>query len=101
MTASISTDHFPAAFRNQIEAAWRPASRVGVLPAASPYTNWLSALLRQPTQTFYRNVNPLAVSEQASLLCAFGCSIATWIAIELMSRWYERAQSRGRSQLAA
>jgi len=38
---------------------------------------------------------------QTSLYTLFGCSIATWIAIELMSRWYERAQSRGRSRLAA
>jgi hypothetical protein len=34
-----------------------------------------------------------------SLYALFGCSMATWIAIELMSRWYERAQAR--SQLVA
>ena len=38
---------------------------------------------------------------QTSLYALLGCSIATWIAIELMSRWYEGAQSRGRSRLAA
>jgi MFS family permease len=38
---------------------------------------------------------------QASLYALLGCSITTWIAIELMSRWYEGAQSRGRSRLAA
>jgi MFS family permease len=38
---------------------------------------------------------------QISLYALLGCSIVTWIAIELMSRWYEGAQSRGRSRLAA
>ena len=38
---------------------------------------------------------------QISLYAMLGCSIATWIAIELMSRWYEGAQSRERSRLAA
>jgi MFS family permease len=38
---------------------------------------------------------------QASLYSMLGCSIATWVAIEFMSRWYESAQSRGRSRLAA
>jgi MFS family permease len=37
---------------------------------------------------------------QISLYALLGCSIATWIAIELMSRWYEGAQPRGRSRLA-
>jgi MFS family permease len=37
---------------------------------------------------------------QASLYAMLGCSIATWVAIELMSRWYESAQSRRRSRLA-
>jgi predicted MFS family arabinose efflux permease len=39
---------------------------------------------------------------QASLYALFGCSIATWFAIELMSRWYEGegAQVRARSRLA-
>jgi Major Facilitator Superfamily len=36
-----------------------------------------------------------------SLYALFGCSIATWIAIELMSRWYERVQAQARSQLVA
>jgi MFS family permease len=36
-----------------------------------------------------------------SLYALFGCSIATWFAIELMSRWQERAQARTRSQLVA
>jgi MFS family permease len=31
---------------------------------------------------------------QISLYALFGCSIMTWIAIELMSRWYARAQAR-------
>jgi MFS family permease len=38
---------------------------------------------------------------QVSLYALLACSIATWIAMELMSRWYEAGQSRGRSQLAA
>ena len=38
---------------------------------------------------------------QISLYALLGCSIATWIAIELMSRWYKGAQSRGRSRLGA
>jgi MFS family permease len=37
---------------------------------------------------------------QISLYALLGCSMVTWIAIELMSRWYEGAQSRGRSRLA-
>jgi hypothetical protein len=37
---------------------------------------------------------------QISLYAMLGCSIATWAAIELMSRWYEGAQARGRSRLA-
>ena len=35
---------------------------------------------------------------QVSLYALFGCSIVTWIAIELMSRWYEGAQARARGQ---
>jgi MFS family permease len=35
-----------------------------------------------------------------SLYALFGCAIATWIAIEVMSRWYEGAQLRVRSRLA-
>lgn len=31
---------------------------------------------------------------QVSLYALFGCSIMTWVAIELMSRWYARARSR-------
>jgi MFS family permease len=38
---------------------------------------------------------------QISLYAMLGCSIVTWIAIELMSRWYEGAQLRARSRLAA
>ena len=38
---------------------------------------------------------------QISLYALLACSIVTWIAIELMSRWYEAAQSQGRSRLAA
>ena len=38
---------------------------------------------------------------QISLYALMGCSLVTWIAVELMSRWYATAQSRGRSQLAA
>jgi hypothetical protein len=30
---------------------------------------------------------------QTSLYALLGCSIVTWIAIELMSRWYANAQS--------
>lgn len=33
---------------------------------------------------------------QIALYALFGCSILTWIAIELMSRWYEGAQARNR-----
>lgn len=32
---------------------------------------------------------------QSSLYALLGCSVATWIAIELMSRWYEGAQRAG------
>ena len=38
---------------------------------------------------------------QISLYAMLGCSIATWMAIELMSRWYKGAQSRERSRLVA
>jgi predicted MFS family arabinose efflux permease len=38
---------------------------------------------------------------QASLYAMLGSSIATWVAIEFMSRWYEGAQSRARRRLAA
>jgi len=31
---------------------------------------------------------------QTSLYVLFGCAIATWIAIEIMSRWYAGAQAR-------
>jgi MFS family permease len=37
---------------------------------------------------------------QISLYALMGCSIVTWIAVELMSRWYAAAQSRGRARLA-
>ena len=35
-----------------------------------------------------------------SLYALFGCSVVTWIAIELMLRWYQGAQARARSGLA-
>jgi MFS family permease len=38
---------------------------------------------------------------QISLYALLGCSIVTWVAIELMSRWYAGAQLRGRSRLPA
>ncbi len=38
---------------------------------------------------------------QISLFALLACSIVTWIAIELMSRWYEGTQSRGRSRSTA
>jgi MFS family permease len=37
---------------------------------------------------------------QISLYALFACSIATWIAIEFMSRWYEGAQTRARNHRA-
>jgi MFS family permease len=37
---------------------------------------------------------------QISLYALFACSIATWIAIEFMLRWYEGAQTRARNHLA-
>jgi MFS family permease len=36
-----------------------------------------------------------------SLYALFGCSMATWLAIELMSRWYQSAQARARNGLAS
>jgi MFS family permease len=36
---------------------------------------------------------------EISLYALFGCSVVTWIAIELMSRWYESAQARARAGL--
>jgi MFS family permease len=38
---------------------------------------------------------------ELSLYALFGCSAATWIAIEVMSRWYQGAQARVRSGLAS
>ena len=38
---------------------------------------------------------------QMSLYALMGCSILTLLAIELMSRWYEGAQSQERDRLAA
>jgi hypothetical protein len=38
---------------------------------------------------------------QPSLYALFGCSFVTWIAIELMSRWYEGAQVPTRSRMAS
>jgi Major Facilitator Superfamily len=35
-----------------------------------------------------------------SLYALFGCSLVTWMSIELMSRWYEGAQLRARSRPA-
>ena len=37
---------------------------------------------------------------QISLYALLGCSMVTWVAIELMSRWYEGAQVRARGRLA-
>jgi hypothetical protein len=37
---------------------------------------------------------------QIALHALFGCSLVTWMAIELMSRWYKGAQVRARSHLA-
>jgi MFS family permease len=37
---------------------------------------------------------------QASLYALLGCSLATWAAIELMSRWYKRALVHTRDRLA-
>ena len=37
---------------------------------------------------------------QISLYALFACSIATWIAIEFMSRWYQGTQSTARNHLA-
>jgi Major Facilitator Superfamily len=37
---------------------------------------------------------------QTSLYALFGCSLLTWVSIELMSRWYDGAQARARSRLA-
>jgi hypothetical protein len=37
---------------------------------------------------------------ETSLYALFSCSLLTWMAIELMSRWYERTQLRARSRLA-
>ncbi|MFM9846652.1 MAG: MFS transporter [Hyphomicrobiaceae bacterium] len=34
---------------------------------------------------------------QTSLYALLGCSIVTWVAVELMSRWYEGARERSRS----
>jgi MFS family permease len=36
----------------------------------------------------------------SSLYALFGCSLITWISIELMSRWYQGAQARARSSVA-
>jgi len=38
---------------------------------------------------------------QSSLYVLFGCAVGTWIAIEVMSRWYQGAQLRARSRLAS
>jgi predicted MFS family arabinose efflux permease len=38
---------------------------------------------------------------QTSLYALLGCSMVTWVAIELMSRWYEGAQIRARDRLAS
>jgi hypothetical protein len=40
------------------------------------------------------------VGWRTSLCALFGCSLVTWMAMELMSRWYEGAQARARSHLA-
>jgi MFS family permease len=36
----------------------------------------------------------------SSVNVLFGCGIATWVAIEVMSRWYEGARARTNSRLA-
>ena len=36
-----------------------------------------------------------------SLYALFGCAIATWMAMEFMSRWYDGAQARARDDLAS
>ncbi len=38
---------------------------------------------------------------QTSLCALLGCSMVTWVAIELMSRWYEGAQIRARDRFAS
>ena len=38
---------------------------------------------------------------QISLYALLGCSMVTWVAIELMSRWYEGAQSKERRRSLA
>jgi len=38
---------------------------------------------------------------QTSLYVLFGCAVATWVAIEVMSRWYHGAQLSARSRLAS
>jgi MFS family permease len=40
------------------------------------------------------------VGWQNSVYALLGCSILTWLAIELMSRWYEGAQAEARDRLA-
>jgi predicted MFS family arabinose efflux permease len=35
---------------------------------------------------------------RTSIYALMGCSIMTWVAIELMSRWYEGASKRSRSE---
>ena len=40
------------------------------------------------------------VGWQIALYALLGCAIATWLAIELMSRWYEGAQRAARHRLA-
>ena len=37
---------------------------------------------------------------EVSLYALFACSMVTWVAIELMSRWYEGAQAKARAGLA-
>jgi MFS family permease len=37
----------------------------------------------------------------SSLYALFGCAIVTWIAIEIMSRWYEGARTRAGSRLTS
>jgi MFS family permease len=37
---------------------------------------------------------------ETSLYALFGCAITTWIAIEVMSRWYEGARTRSSNRLA-
>ena len=54
---------------------------------------------RSSSSTHFPRVFALLVDQfgwQVSLYALFGCSLATWLAMELMSRWYEGARARSR-----